>query len=197
MEIRVLAIRYLRGGLWVPLANRMAAEGMVVDQAAANLAVGRWLREVANVRAHATTGEVPSDRLEAERQVLGPIPPPYDGQLPRRAAEAPSPARPPLAGLQHPLALYDALFAAPGMPGAAPLPERSMSALASSAPSCAWRRCRTSTSPSPRPPQPVRTKSRRASASQWLRPSTACCRQGPESPVASARIPSAPQSIPN
>ena len=112
-------IRYLRGGFWVPLASRMAAEGVVVDQAAANLAVGRWLREVANARVHATTGEVPADRLEAERQALGHIPPPYGGQLPRRVTEAPPPARPPVAGLQHPLALYDALFAAPDMPGAA------------------------------------------------------------------------------
>jgi hypothetical protein len=31
----------------VPLASRMAAEGVVVDAAAANLAAGRWLREVA------------------------------------------------------------------------------------------------------------------------------------------------------
>ncbi|MBK1660853.1 IS21 family transposase [Paracraurococcus ruber] len=113
-------IRYLRGSFWLPLASRMAAEGLVVDQAAANLAVGRWLREVANARVHATTGEVPADRLEAERPALGPIPPPYGGQLPRRVAEAPPPARPPVAGLQHPLALYDALFVAPGLPGAAP-----------------------------------------------------------------------------
>jgi transposase len=113
-------IRYLRGGFWVPLASRMADEGVVVDQAAANLAVGRWLREVANARVHATTGEVPADRLEAERPVLGPIPPPYGGQLPRREPEAPPPARPPVAGLQHPLALYDALFVTPGMPGATP-----------------------------------------------------------------------------
>src|SRR5688500_3661615 len=33
-----------------------------------------------------------------------------------------------------------------------------------------------------------RTRSRRVSASQRLRPSTACCRQGPGSPAASARI---------
>jgi hypothetical protein len=33
-----------------------------------------------------------------------------------------------------------------------------------------------------------RTTSRSASASQWLRPSTACCRHGPLSPAASARI---------
>jgi transposase len=92
-------IRYLRGGFWVPLASRMAAEGLVVDGAAANLAVGRWLREVANARVHATTGEVPAARLEVERAALGSIPPPYGGQLPRRTTEAPSPPPAPVAGL--------------------------------------------------------------------------------------------------
>lgn len=96
----------------------MAAEGVVVDGAAANLAVGRWLREVANARVHATTGEVPAARLEEERGRLGSIPPPYGGLLPRHAKEAPSPPPSPIAGLQHPLALYDALFAAPMAPEA-------------------------------------------------------------------------------
>ncbi len=106
-------IRYLRGGFWVPLASRMAAEGLVVDGAAANLAVGRWLREVANARVHGTTGEVPAVRLEAERGGFGQIPPPYGGLLPRHAGQAPSPPPSPIVGLQHPLALYDTLFAAP------------------------------------------------------------------------------------
>lgn len=103
-------IRFLRGSFWVPLASRMAAEGIVVDAAAANLAAGRWLREVANARLHATTGEVPADRLEEERQALGPVPSPYGHARPSGRPEEP---RPPVRGLQHPLALYDALFAAP------------------------------------------------------------------------------------
>jgi hypothetical protein len=111
-------IRYLRGSFWVPLASRMAAEGVVVDGAAANLAVGRWLREVANARVHATTGEVPAVRLQEERGALSQIPPPYGGLLPRRTEAAPSPSPRPIAGLQHPLALYDALFAAPMAPEA-------------------------------------------------------------------------------
>jgi transposase len=109
-------IRYLRGSFWVPLASRMAAEGVVVDGAAANLAAGRWLREVANARVHATTGEVPAARLEEERSALGQIPPPYGGLLPQRIEAPPSPSPQPIAGLQHPLALYDALFTAPMAP---------------------------------------------------------------------------------
>ncbi|WP_198373666.1 IS21 family transposase, partial [Roseomonas rosulenta] len=111
-------IRYLRGSFWVPLASRMAAEGVMVDGAAANLAVGRWLRKVANARVHATTGEVPAARLEQERGKLGSIPPPYGGLMPRRIEASSSPSLPPIAGLQHPLALYDALFVAPMTPEA-------------------------------------------------------------------------------
>ena len=55
-------IRYLRGSFWVPLASRMAAEGVLVDAAAANLATARWLREVANARTHATIAKRYSGR---------------------------------------------------------------------------------------------------------------------------------------
>ena len=106
-------------GFWVPLASRMAAEGVVVDRAAANLAVGRWLREVANARVHATTGEAPLVRLETERGALQCVPPPYGGLVLRSSAEAPvarSPTPRPIVGLQHPLGIYDALFIAPVTP---------------------------------------------------------------------------------
>src|SRR6516165_7743069 len=41
-------IRYLRESFWVPLSSRLAQEGLIVDRETANLAVKRWLREVAN-----------------------------------------------------------------------------------------------------------------------------------------------------
>lgn len=106
-------IRYLRGSLWVPLASRMAAEGVVVDRTAANLAAGRWLREVANARVHATTGAVPAARLEEERRALRPVPAPYRGLVPRDVGSRPSPEPRPIVGLQHPLAIYDTLFVPP------------------------------------------------------------------------------------
>lgn len=110
-------IRYLRGSLWVPLASRMAAEGVVVDRGAANLAAGRWLREVANARVHATTGAVPAERLVIEGAALLPVPPPYGGLTRPPSADPPlvSLGRP-LVGLQHPLAVYDALFTTPVAP---------------------------------------------------------------------------------
>ena len=114
-------IRYLRGSFWVPLASRLARDGLAADKDAANAAARRWLREVANARVHATTGAVPAERLEAERARLQPLAPPYAGQVLRPAEAPPAPeARPlppvppvpprPVVGLQHPLSLYDALM---------------------------------------------------------------------------------------
>jgi transposase len=97
-------IRYLRHSFYVPLASRLAQEGLVVDRETANLAVTRWLREVANARVHGTTGAVPAERLAEER--LQPIPAPYAGRSVRSIQAKPVPA--PIVGLQHPLSLYDA-----------------------------------------------------------------------------------------
>jgi transposase len=95
-------IRYLRHSFYVPLASRLAQEGLVVDREAANLAARRWLREVANARVHGTTGEIPAERLAGER--LQPIPMPYAGRSVRSIQAKPAP----IVGLQHPLSLYDA-----------------------------------------------------------------------------------------
>ena len=43
-------IRYLRQSFYIPLASRLAQDGLIVDRETANLAVRRWLREVANAR---------------------------------------------------------------------------------------------------------------------------------------------------
>ena len=97
-------IRYLRHSFYVPLASRLAQEGLIVDRQTANLAVGRWLREVANLRVHGTTGEIPAERLAEER--LQPVPTPYAGRSVRSIQVKPVPA--PIVGLQHPLSFYDA-----------------------------------------------------------------------------------------
>ena len=56
-------IGYLKGSFWVPFVASMRQAGLRPDKPAANAAVARWLREVANARVHATTGEVPAERL--------------------------------------------------------------------------------------------------------------------------------------
>jgi transposase len=98
-------IRYLRHSFYVPLASRLAQEGLIVDRETANLAVGRWLREVANVRVHGTTGEIPAERLAIERVQLQPVPTPYGGRSVRSLQK---PVSAPIVGLQHPLSFYDA-----------------------------------------------------------------------------------------
>jgi transposase len=99
-------IRYLRESFYTPLASRLAQEGLIVDCETANLAVKRWLREVANVRVHGTTGEIPAERLVRERLHLQPVPPPYRGRTVRVLQARPT--LPPIVGIQHPLSLYDA-----------------------------------------------------------------------------------------
>jgi transposase len=99
-------IRYLRHSFYVPLASRLAQEGLIVDRETGNLAVGRWLRQVANMRVHGTTGEIPAERLAMERVQLQPVPTPYGGRS-VRSLQKPAAATP-IIGLQHPLSFYDA-----------------------------------------------------------------------------------------
>ena len=103
-------IRYLRGSFYLPLASQLSPEGLKVDRDTANARVGTWLREVANARTHATTGEVPAVRLAHERECLQPLPPPWTGRIARAKAKLPAP---PPRGYQHPLRVYEDLLVAP------------------------------------------------------------------------------------
>jgi transposase len=100
-------IRYVKGSFWVPFAASMKQAGVVPDHHAANAAVSRWLREVANARVHGTTGEVPAARLLVERQGLQQLPPPYGAGSPR---EARTKRASPTIAYQHPLSVYEDLF---------------------------------------------------------------------------------------
>jgi hypothetical protein len=94
----------------VPLASQLSPEGLKVDRDTANARVGTWLREVANARVHATTGEIPLVRLEQERERLQPMPTLWPGamiQTPRVQRPAPIPR-----GYQHSLKVYDELISA-------------------------------------------------------------------------------------
>jgi hypothetical protein len=102
-------IGYLRKGFYIPLASQFRPEGLKVDRDTANVRVATWLREVANVRVHATTGEVPLVRLELERERLQPMARPWPGVIQRARGKLPTPA--PL-GYQHSLKVYEELIAA-------------------------------------------------------------------------------------
>jgi len=51
-------------------ARPLRPEGLKADRETAHARAGSWLREVANARLHATTGEVPQVRLVLERERL-------------------------------------------------------------------------------------------------------------------------------
>jgi transposase len=103
-------IGYLRGSFYVPLASQLRADGLKVDRDTANARVGTWLREIANARVHATTGEVPQVRLELERERLQTMPPAWSGSLPPARSNR-SMSVPPL-GYQHSLRVYEELITA-------------------------------------------------------------------------------------
>jgi transposase len=101
-------IGYLKGSFWVPFVASMRQLGLAPDKHAANAAVSRWLREVANARVHATTGEVPAVRLLTERAKLQMPPSAYGGRSARNRDTRG--VRKAVLGYQHPLAVYDTLL---------------------------------------------------------------------------------------
>lgn len=109
-------IGYLKRSFWVPFVATQRQAGVMPDKHSANAAVARWLREVANARVHATTNEVPAERLVLEAPKLQLLPAPYRGRSARAALAVPERKRP--IGYQHPLSVYDELDYA--MPGPAP-----------------------------------------------------------------------------
>jgi transposase len=99
-------IGYLKGSFWVPFVASMRQLGLAPDKHAANAAVSRWLREVANARVHATTGEIPAERLLIERARLQTLPAAYGGRSTR--IRDTGGVRKAVLGYQHPLLLKDA-----------------------------------------------------------------------------------------
>jgi len=106
-------IGYLKRSFWIPFVASMRQAGLQPDKHAANAAVARWLREVANARVHATTREIPAARLAFERTLLQGLPSPYAGRSARSIVQAAT--RKPVIGYQHPLSLYEELAATGGL----------------------------------------------------------------------------------
>ncbi len=102
-------IGYLRASFYVPLASQLSPEGLKVDRDTGNARVGTWLREVANARVHATTGEIPLVRLELERERLQPMPTPWPGAIQNTRVKRPAPIP---RGYQHSLRVYEELLTA-------------------------------------------------------------------------------------
>lgn len=104
-------IGYVRRSFYVPLISRYRQLEQPLDLAGLNLEFARWLATTANARVHGTTGEIPSERLEQEREVLQKLPPSRLAGPARPGQEARPPAGPfPVEPLQHPLSVYDDLL---------------------------------------------------------------------------------------
>lgn len=105
------AISYLRTSFFAPFVATLKQHGQALSLEALNAAAERWVRAVADVRKHRTTGEAPILRFERERAALLPLPtlrtPPTVREAQRAADPVPRPAEP----LQRPLAVYDAYSA--------------------------------------------------------------------------------------
>lgn len=104
-------IGYLKGS-FVPFVASMRQAGLKPDKDAANAAVARWLREVANARVHATIAEVPAEQLMIEQTKLQALPAPYGGRSARSLVRPEQRRR--VTGYQHPLSVYEDLFVAGG-----------------------------------------------------------------------------------
>ena len=101
--------RYLKENFVTPLAATFRAQGLQLDVASANGAVGAWLNNIANERIHATTLVKPNVRLIEEKQHLLPLPPSEN------TTEATLPTNNnhpmPVESIQHPLGIYDQFMA--------------------------------------------------------------------------------------
>jgi len=100
---------YLRRSFYNPLASRLSQQGLQLDVATANAEVLRWLRGVANVRVHGTTGKRPLDLLLEEQARFQPLPPPWQGF--QRAPCTRQSFRLERSPLQHRLSVYQSLLA--------------------------------------------------------------------------------------
>ena len=101
--------RYLRYSFYYPLISKVKPLGLMVDAELANYEVKRWLRDIANRRLHATTGQMPALKLEEEKQFLQPIPKIYTG-LSRTSITSEKTMLFDPFSIQHPLSLYDTLL---------------------------------------------------------------------------------------
>ena len=107
------SIGYFRRSFFLPLVSRYRQLDHRLDLDTLNLEFARWLALTANARVHASTGEVPNEQLEQERAALQTLPRTRLAGQPRFTDSDRALTRPfPVAPLQHPLSVYEALLEA-------------------------------------------------------------------------------------
>lgn len=96
--------RYIRYSFYNPLATKLKTAELVLDVDTANSEVLKWLRDIANLRVHGTTGEIPAERLKLERINFQLLPLGYSGSHPAIVAD--TGRRYSSISLQHSLSIY-------------------------------------------------------------------------------------------
>jgi transposase len=96
------SVDYVASSFFHPYVTRCEMEGRVPELDELNAAVRLWRADVANVRVHGTTGEVPNDRLAADQAAMTP----YIAPVPSAASKASWPRYP----LQRSPKAYDAIL---------------------------------------------------------------------------------------
>lgn len=96
------SVDYIASSFFYPFVTRCELEGRVPDLDELNAAVRLWRADVANVRVHATTGEIPNERLGADQAAMTP----YIAPVPSAASKASWPRHP----LQRSPKAYDAIL---------------------------------------------------------------------------------------
>lgn len=77
------SVDYVASSFFHPFVTRCALEGRVPDLDELNAAARLWRADVANVRVHGTTGEVPNERLAADQAAMTPYVAPVSSAAPR------------------------------------------------------------------------------------------------------------------
>ena len=98
----------------MPLVAQLKQAGLILDVETANIEVQKWLRDVANVREHKTTGEQPFNRWQQEAKALQPYQPRPDNLVELSVKQSLTPVHFEPVNLQHDLSIYEALLEAQG-----------------------------------------------------------------------------------
>lgn len=105
-------IGYLRYSFYIPLVAQLKQAGLTLDVETANIEVLKWLRDVANVREHQTTGAQPLIRWQQEVKALQDYRPKPDNLVELPVKESLTPGHFEPVNLQHDLSVYETLLEA-------------------------------------------------------------------------------------
>ena len=108
-------IHYLKNSFYNPLLTKLKANDVLLDDDTANIEVIKWLKNVADLRVHGTTGKIPGEVFQEEQKHLQALPPPYN-EISRALPSATQAVNWQMLedaqeiNIQHPLSIYEQLI---------------------------------------------------------------------------------------